>query len=143
MPLLLQPAVEVDLEHIVDIQFEAFAPDPFSQVMFPRGITPEARLLAVDRSRRDFNDPVIKYIKVVDIALDNKAVAFAKWHIYKEERTESEWMKAETRDYGEGSNREIIDEFFGQITEKRQTLLGGQAHCRMKKYLQRMASSIC
>ena len=143
MPLFLQPAVEADLEHIVDIQFEAVAPDPFSQVMFPTGITPEARVLAVDSSRRDFNDPVIKYIKVVDIDLDSKAVAFAKWHIYKEERTESEWMKAETRDYGEGSNREMLDEFFGQITEKRQKHLGGQPHCRMENCLQRMASGFC
>ena len=142
MPLLLKPAVEADLEHIVDIQFEAFAPSPFSQLMFLCGVTPEAKLLAVERSRRDFDDPVIKYVKVVDTDLDNKAVAFAKWHIYREERPESEWMKAETRDYGEGSNREVIDEFWGQITEKRRTHLGGQPHCRMKKYFQRMASQL-
>ena len=127
----MQPAVEADLERIVEILFEAFAPDPLTQIMFPRGgEDPEAKNKALEQNRKDFHNPVITYMKIVDTDLNDEVIAFAKWYIYKEARPESEWKKPEVRDYGEGANQEAIDAFFGQLTEKRWKHLEGKPHYR-------------
>ena len=88
MPLLIRPAVEADLERIVEILFEAFAPDPLTQIMFPHGgENPEAKNKALEQNRKDFHNPVITYMKIVDTDLNDEVIAFAKWYIYKKPLT--------------------------------------------------------
>ena len=50
-------------------------------------------------------------MKIVDTDL-NENIAFARWHIHRTERPESEWKGAEARGWDEGTNVEAANEFY-------------------------------
>ena len=129
MPLDIQRAVDDDIDRILDIQFAAFEPDFFNRLLFTFPISPDAKAPFVEWARRDIKDPTITYMKAVDTERDNEIVAFAKWHIYKQERPESEWNKAEEREWGEGVNVELANEFFGKMQDGRRRNMGGKPYC--------------
>ena len=129
MPLILQKAVESDIDRITDIQFAAFAADPLNQVLFGYPIPPDVIVKSTEWTRKDMKNPTITYMKAVDTERNNEIVGFAKWYIYKEERSESELNKKEDRDWGEGTNMELANKFFGGMQEGRRRNMGGKAHC--------------
>ncbi|KAL9114194.1 MAG: hypothetical protein Q9187_007512, partial [Circinaria calcarea] len=123
MPLLLQPVVEADAPRLPDIQFAAFGEDPFMAIMFPQTPSDDSKQKAVERTYTDFKDPYITLMKVVDTDLDNTIVAFARWHIYRLERPESEWNTEKKRDWGQGINVDVADAFFTAIQQKRKRIM--------------------
>ncbi|MCJ1393140.1 hypothetical protein MMC18_006012 [Xylographa bjoerkii] len=130
MSLILQPIVEADMERVIEIQDRAFSTTLWDQVMFPNGISAASNVLMVERARKDFHDPNVVYMKVVDTDRDNEIVSFARWHIYKQARPESEWSKPrEMRDWGPDANNQALNDFMGAIDEKRRELMAGEPHC--------------
>lgn len=131
MPLHLRVGVNADLERIMDIQFEAFGPDPWNQTLFPNGISPDSRARLTEYAKKDMDEnPHVTFMTVVDTELDNQIIAFGKWYIYKQERPESEWNKSDSRVWGEDTNREAIHAFFTPLGEKRRKYMAGKPHCR-------------
>jgi hypothetical protein len=60
-------------------------------------------------------------------------IAFAKWHLHRHERPESEWAEkrqATTELYGEGADLEACDAFLGGLREMRQQYIAGKPHYR-------------
>lgn len=128
MPLQLAAAAIEDVERIVDIESAAFAPSTLTQVLFPRGSSPDQKLKSKERMLREWKeDASMRLIKVVDSEI-GEIIAFAKWNIYRTERPESEWKKRPAREWGDGSNKEACRLFFGAIDESRQRIRG-KAHC--------------
>jgi hypothetical protein len=67
MPLLLQDAVASDAHAFTDIFFEAFHPDdPFECLIYPFGATDKAKNHEYGGIVKNFDDPNVKYTKVVD-----------------------------------------------------------------------------
>ena len=129
MPLLIQPVVDADVERTVEIQFAAFAPSLWNQIMFPDPLNPDMKAKISERNRRMLHDPVIAFMKVVDTDRNNEMIAYSRWSIYKYERPESEWAKQEKRNYGEGVNVEAFESFINALGEKRRKILAGKPNC--------------
>ena len=129
MPLTLQRAVESDIDRIVDIQFTAFAANPMNQVLFGDPVPPDVIVKSKEWTREDMRNPAITYMNAVDTERNNEIVGFAKWYIYRDERSESELNKKEDREWGEGTNLELANKFFGGMQESRKRNMGGKAHC--------------
>jgi len=130
MPLLLRMAVEADIDQILDIQYEANDSDPWHQTLFPNGISTATRNMTREHARTAMQtDPHTHYVVVVDTDLNDEIIAFAKWMIYKQERPESEWNKADTRKWPEDTNLEAISAFFGPLLEKRRKYMAGSPFC--------------
>jgi hypothetical protein len=67
MPLQLQPAVASDARALTSIFFEAFHPDdPFECLIYPFGPTPKAMEHEHQGILKNFEDPNVEYMKVVD-----------------------------------------------------------------------------
>ena len=130
MPLVLQPLVEADLEYAMEIQDRAFWTELWNKIMFPNGMTAMVRTRLAEWARKDFQDPRIVFMKVVDTDRNNEMISFARWYIYKEHRPESDWNKpGETRDLGAGVNHEALNEFKAAMDGKRKKLMAGDPHC--------------
>ncbi|MCJ1434230.1 hypothetical protein MMC27_003597 [Xylographa pallens] len=130
MPLVLQPIVEADMEHAIEIQDRAFSTELWDQIMFPNGMSAAVKTVMVERARKDFQDPRTVFMKVVDTERNNEMISFARWSIYKQERPESDWNKPrETRDWGPDANNEALNEFMGAMDGKRKKLMAGEPHC--------------
>ncbi|RDW58485.1 hypothetical protein BP5796_12415 [Coleophoma crateriformis] len=97
MPLHLQPAIPSDASALTQIFFSAFHPeDPFEALIYPYGATPKAMEHGYKSIAKNFEDPNVYYLKVVDteIAPDNKGseiIAWARWKIWREERPQELW----------------------------------------------------
>ena len=129
MPLITDKAQEADIPKLLDIMYTAFADDPWDRIMFPQIPPPDRRGLTIARWRDEVSvDPHTAFMKVVDTDL-NESIAFARWHIYRTERPESEWKGAEARGWDEGTNVEAANEFYYKIHEKREKVMGGKPHC--------------
>jgi len=133
MPLLLQPVEEADLPRTLEIQAAAFASNNLNRVMFggrPRSEeTTEKALLRIRKELLDDQDTHI--LKVIDTDLDNKLIAFCKWHIYKHERSPSEYRTEGDRQFGPEVNVEVANAFFNALDEKRVEIMGGKPHCML------------
>lgn len=80
--------------------------------MFPQIPPPDRRGLTIARWRDEVSvDPHTAFMKIVDTDL-NENIAFARWHIHRTERPESEWKGAEARGWDEGTNVEAANEFY-------------------------------
>jgi GNAT superfamily N-acetyltransferase len=128
MPLQLAPAGEADLPKILEVQYAAFAQDPINRLMFPVPTPPSTFEKSLDRARRDISNPDVAFMKVTETET-GEIVSFAKWYIYKHQRPEEEWNKEEKRDWGEGTNVEVADTFFGLLTRNRRKFMAGEPYC--------------
>ncbi|MCJ1293671.1 hypothetical protein MMC34_005226 [Xylographa carneopallida] len=130
MPLLLQPVVEADMERAVDIQARAFSTEPWDQVMFPNGMSAAGKAIMVERARKDFHNPNVVFMKVVDTDRKDEMISFSRWYIYKQERPNSEWNQLrEKKDWGPDANNEALNEFMAAMDDKRKKLMAGEPHC--------------
>ncbi|KAI1075801.1 acyl-CoA N-acyltransferase [Whalleya microplaca] len=123
MPLKLQPATEADARRAVEIEADAYAPNPFNRVLFPGPFPPEARDCRVKEiSEQLRDDKTTRWLKVVDTNLDGEQmIAFAKWHIYTEK------PQPTPRAFGPGCNVEACELLFGGIANQRANILREKA----------------
>ena len=133
MPLVVLEVVEADTSRITEIWAAAFHKDPIHNAMFPKGTTPETMAKMKSNSIQELRDPSIKYMKVVDTDHENEIIAFGKWHIYRQERLESEWNVLDSRDWGRDVNQEVSEAFFAELGARRKKFMAGKPHaCWLK-----------
>ena len=129
MPLVLEKAVEADIERMIEIMYRALSEDPWDRIMFPTTPEPTNRTNSITRWTKEMHtNPTQSLMKIVDTDL-NEIIAFARWSIFKHERSESEWKKEDNRKWDTGTNVEAANAFLSAIIEKRQMIMGGKAHC--------------
>ncbi len=129
MPLLLEKAVEADIERMIEIMYAAMSEDPWDRIIYPKTPRPDERTKSIERWTNEMlTNPSSSIMKIVDTNL-NEIIAFARWYIYKSERPESEWKKREEREWDEGTNVKAGNIFLSAMIETRQRVMGGKAHC--------------
>ena len=129
MPLVVEKTEEQDIPRLLDILYAAFHDDPWDQIMFPRVPPPEARMASTKRWQHEISvDPHTSVIKVVDTDQNDEIIAFARWHIYRTERPESEWKDARPREWDEGTNIDAANAFLHAVRQKRQKIMAGKPH---------------
>lgn len=129
MPLVINMADVGDIQRLLDIMYAAFNEDSWNQIMFPRIPGPDQRAASIARWRDEILvDPQISFLKVVDTDI-NEIISFARWHIYRSDRPESEWKGAPARQWDEGTNVAAANEFYYAVHGKREKVMGGKAHC--------------
>ncbi|MCJ1230413.1 hypothetical protein MMC12_007087 [Toensbergia leucococca] len=128
MPLILRQPTETDLERMLTVQIIAFSRDPWNNIMFPGGLTLDARSKALEHGRQEMKDPTIAFMTVIDTDINEEIVAIAKWHTYKTERPENEWRTHKKKEWGKGVNVEAANEFFGTFHQKRSRVMKGNPH---------------
>ena len=130
MPLVVEKAQEEDIPQLLDIFYAAFHDDPWDLIMFPQVPPPEARTAATNRWRKEISThPHITFLKVVDTDDDGEIIAFARWHVYRAERSKRDWQDMTRRDWDEGTNVDAANEFLDAVRRKRQKVMRGQPHC--------------
>ena len=118
------------MERAVDIQARAFSTEPWDQVMFPNGMSAAGKAIMVERARKDFHNPNVVFMKVVDTDRKDEMISFSRWYIYKQERPNSEWNQLrEKKDWGPDANNEALNEFMAAMDDKRKKLMAGEPHC--------------
>ncbi|KAK0730199.1 hypothetical protein B0H67DRAFT_475633 [Lasiosphaeris hirsuta] len=125
----VREATPADVPAMVDIHYDAFGPDVINQLLFPGGVTQDAR----DKLSLTFFPPAVPGAKpgpettymVAELLPEGvpdggpgEVVAFAKWVLFREQRPEEEWntprvVTAEM--LGEGSNPEVFNSFIGAM----------------------------
>ncbi|KAF4634099.1 hypothetical protein G7Y89_g4020 [Cudoniella acicularis] len=97
MPLELQTAIPSDAHAMILLWFSAFHPDdPFEALIYPYGATPKAIEHEYNIITRNFKDPNVHYVKVVDSEISSdengsEIIAWTCWKIWKEERPQEVW----------------------------------------------------
>jgi hypothetical protein len=79
MSLILQPALEIDVDRIVEIERLAYHSAPLTPILFPGPFPPDAakgRAEGLVKQLRE--DPTIRWMKVVD-ETSGEIAAYAKW----------------------------------------------------------------
>ena len=130
MPLVVQKAQEADIPRCLDIMYAAFSNDPWDRIMYPQTPPPNARGNSTRRWRYEIlEDPHITVLKVVDTDEKDEIIAFGRWHVYRNERPESEWKNMAPRDWDEGTNVEAANAFYSAIRQTRKKFMKGDPHC--------------
>ena len=132
MPLVVRKLELDDVERLTDIQYAAFAGDPWGRIMFPTIPPMSARGPTIRRYRNLLeNDPSVELMKVVDTDTGD-IVSFARWEMYYHERPESEYKTEakEKREWDEGTNTEATDTLIARVSEFDERILGGKPHIR-------------
>ncbi|KOS22034.1 hypothetical protein ESCO_001887 [Escovopsis weberi] len=116
MPLKVVPASEADAARSAAIEAIAYGPTAVSRVLFP-GPFPSDGSSRVDVLVQQLRaDPACRWLKVVDTDLADRGeedmVAFAKWYIWEGEPIYREPT------WGPGTNPEMCDAFFGEMTRR-------------------------
>jgi hypothetical protein len=136
-----------DLDAIVDIYYKAFGDNVMDKLMYPGGPSEDAkRKLAAKILPRPASESgkeedllcVAEYLPDGSPADGPwEVVAFGKWHLFREARTEEEWradeFKATTETHGEGCDPSVINAFIGGLVRKQQEHAKGEA--ALCKYL--------
>ncbi|KAK3905757.1 hypothetical protein C8A05DRAFT_41334 [Staphylotrichum tortipilum] len=157
--LRIRQATPSDLDAAVDIHFAAFDDNVMNQLMYPGGVTADARAKfashlfpqpasaatpeAEGNSTKGEAFLCVAEILPPDTPADapGEIVAFAKWLLQRVPRTEDEWRAdrsaAITESWGEGCNVAIVDAFIGRMTRIQQEHAQGEAAL----YLSILASS--
>ncbi|KAK3335942.1 hypothetical protein B0T19DRAFT_436759 [Cercophora scortea] len=141
----IREATRADLSEILDVHFEAFGPDPMNQLMYPAGVTENAREMfghslfpPESEAAADENKHGETRIFVAELLADDTAddvpveiVAYAKWQIFRHERPETEWNVEDppmtTEILGEGVDAEVYNAFLGGMHRVRKTHSRGDA----------------
>lgn len=136
MPFQVRKLELSDVERLTDIQYAAFAGDPWGQIMFPKIPPMSARGPTIRRYRNLIeNDLTVELMKVVDTDT-GEMVSFARWEMYYHERPESEY-RAEAqpkREWDEGTNTEATDALIAAVQVADEKLIGGRPHCRKASF---------
>jgi hypothetical protein len=127
MPIKITQALDTDAQRAFEIENAAYAAaaDPVSPLLFPgphdpNGVTVRAASLLQQKHA----DPTTIWLKAVDDET-GELIGFAEWHVYEPGEP---IPKPPVRDWGPGSNPEVCEEFFGEIAEGRERVMGGKGY---------------
>ncbi|CAJ2501002.1 Uu.00g038550.m01.CDS01 [Anthostomella pinea] len=125
MPLELQPATEADARRSVDIEGEAYGPNPFTPILFPTPLVPGAKDFRVAELAKELReDKTSLWLKVVDTDLEGEQmIAFAKWNVCTEKL-----VPAPPRKFPSNCNVEACELLFGTIAKQRVKHVGDRPH---------------
>ena len=147
----VREATPADIDAIVDIHFAAFDDNVMNQLMYPGGPSADARekfganllsQLAPERSAVGAGkggEPLICVAELMSDATPDgpgEVVAFAKWLLHRQPRTEEEWkgeaFNATKESWGEGCDTAIVNAFIGEMTRiQRDHAQGEAALCKL------------
>lgn len=132
--LQVQPAIESDVDRLMEILFTAFVDDPYFKAVYPGDNTPSVRASTGKRFLKEWKeDPTLTIVKCTD--MDTGVIlGFAEWEIYKKERTEEERKSNTDVTWHEGRQKEICLNFLGATNATREKLWGGMPHTRTYFY---------
>ena len=125
MVLKVVPAGPSDAERSVQIENQAYGPNPLSSALFPGPFPSDsprhAHLITLLES-----DPHCKWAKVIDTEIENKGgnedmIAFSMWYFWDTPQPDAPPEK-----WGEGNNKEACEMFFGGMREKRNERFRGK-----------------
>ncbi|KAK4240437.1 hypothetical protein C8A03DRAFT_42051 [Achaetomium macrosporum] len=130
-----------DVDAIVDIYCAAFSDNVMDQLMYPGGVSEDtrrkfaAKVLPRSTSEGGKEESFLCVAEYLPVGSPGDApgevVAFAKWALYREPRTEEEWkadeFKATTDTHGEGCDPSVINAFIGEMTRKQRDHAKGEA----------------
>jgi len=120
-------ATDADIPQACALETLAYANNVASPVFFPGPFPPDAReqrIAQIINMRKD--DPTATFLKAVDQD-SGTMLAFAKWHVYE---TKEALEKAPTRSlrFGEGTNQEACEAFFGGLVRRKKEIVGLRPH---------------
>ncbi|KAK0741603.1 hypothetical protein B0T21DRAFT_116765 [Apiosordaria backusii] len=131
-----------DTDAIVKIHYDAFDDDVMNGLMYPGGATEAARKTFGERvfpkpqSEEELAKNGEVFLNVAEYFPDGpegpgEVVAFSKWVLHREPRTEDQW-KAENyvptvENFGEGADLSVIDAFIGELNRKQRDDAKGEA----------------
>ena len=142
----VREATPADIDAIVDIHFAAFDHNVMNQLMYPGGPSTDARKkfgaylvsqLALEGSAggaAKSGQPLICVAEYMSDATPDgpgEVVAFAKWLLHRQPRTEEEWkgeaFNATKETWGEGCDTAIVNAFIGEMTRIQRDHAQGEA----------------
>jgi hypothetical protein len=131
MAILIREASDDDLPRALEIERAAYADNPLSPILFPGPFPPDAQAQRVpDLIALRKTDPSVRFMQAYDDE-SGQMVAFAKWHIY-ESLEAAAAAKRPSREFGAGTNREACEDFFGQLSSRKEELMGETPHlCKL------------
>jgi GNAT superfamily N-acetyltransferase len=128
MVLKVVPATEQDALDWARIYYPAFSPYPLS-VLWKSPPSEESTRAFAKALASGLSKPGSYTFKCIDIDLDNKLIAVAKWSVYEKPRTPKEVESTFVlRDTGVEENREARAAFMQGIWRSRRETMGGQPH---------------
>jgi hypothetical protein len=128
MPAIqIQGATDADIPQACALEALAYADNAANPVLFPGPFPSDARqqrIAQIIQMRKD--DPTAVFLKAVD-ADSGDMIAFAKWHVYE---TKEAVETAPTRPlrFGQGTNKEACEAFFGTLVRRKKEILGLNPH---------------
>ncbi|KAL8727868.1 MAG: hypothetical protein Q9166_005745 [cf. Caloplaca sp. 2 TL-2023] len=139
MPLKVLPCDHEDLDACLDIQWQASEFIPLWQFIFPNGGTPALRKNITYHMQREYDDPSVHFLKVIDTSKPNKLIAYAKWTVVRSQtvdRYSNVWMNANADVLAtpsrpphvpaEETNELLFDQFMAKATPIRNAHIGTQ-----------------
>jgi hypothetical protein len=130
MTIVLREVSDDDLPRACEIEAAAYADNPLSPILNPGPFPPEYRQQRVPQlieTRK--KDSTVRYLQAYDEET-SQMVAFAKWSIYDTLEAAAA-AKRPSRTYGPGMNRKACEAFFGELSSRKERLMGGKPHlCR-------------
>lgn len=142
----IREATAADVDALVDINFAAFDADVMGQLMYPGGASEDARrkfglrLLphcvpqAAAKSGEDTTAPREQnFIYVAEYLPEDgpgEVVAFSKWMLHREPRTEEELkvvFHATAEGVGQGCDVDVVNAFIGGMNRLQQNHAKGEA----------------
>ena len=147
----VREATSADIDAIVDIHFAAFDDNVMNQLMYPGGPSADARekfganllsQLAPEGTAVGAvkgGQPLLCVAELMSDATPGgpgEVVAFAKWLLHRQPRTEEEWrgeaFNATKESWGERCDTAIVNAFIGEMTRiQRDHAQGEAALCKL------------
>ncbi|KAL8799915.1 MAG: hypothetical protein Q9182_005534 [Xanthomendoza sp. 2 TL-2023] len=133
MPLSLgiHPCGPEDLRTCSSIQWQASATNPLWQLIFPGGGTRALLDNIAHHMQREFDDPAVRFYKVIDTLNPGKIIACAKWTVVKSQpepmrRNQDIPVTSNPPQVpGEDANEALFNAFTSEATPIREAHLNG------------------
>jgi hypothetical protein len=145
--LRVREATRADIDAIVDINFTAFDDNVMNQLMYPGGVSADSRakfgskIFPADTAVGAAGSPAKRgehFLCVAEYLPEDgpadrpgEVVAFAKWLLHREPRTEAEWrgeeFNATVETWGEGCDVAVVNAFIGEMTRIQRDHAQGEA----------------
>ncbi|KAK4129147.1 N-acetyltransferase-like protein [Parathielavia appendiculata] len=137
----VREATRDDIGAIVDINFTAFDDNVMNRLMYPGGVTADvkakyaSKLFPQDNAGTPANEgqTVLCVAEYLPEPTDGpgEIVAFARWLLQREPRTEAGWkakeFNATTETWGEGCDVAVVNAFIGEMTRIQRDHAQGEA----------------
>jgi ribosomal protein S18 acetylase RimI-like enzyme len=122
MTFTLRPATVEDVNQMTEIYFSAFQHDAISLLAFPRNAASREWWRTMTLS--DFKDPNAKLLCIVDPSspTPSKIISWCKWN------SPDATVDTSLPNWPEGSDFEIANHFFGNLTTRHEKIMKGRKH---------------